>query len=289
MLDLASRFNLLAAGGPAVPGARSPRDAGRRAPPTRPSGYHQAGAAPGAGHVDRGLVSTRVRTPATRRTGRPSSACRRSASTRISGQRLKATEALLDLYGGALDAARAPTLMLRSAITTARRGAARRRRRGSRRSSRGAGFSPDVGIRDVAESWSAIAPSPACSPTWIARAENASSRAHQALALASGSRPRARRGAPRARDPGRLAVVEERWQDALGLPPRRLAEGAAGGPRPPAGSCWPPATFARQARAQAGAQALYARAAALAPRDGVSRRGYQARSRRRSPTTSRTR
>jgi Tfp pilus assembly protein PilF len=272
MLDLASRFNLLA--GRWEPAAQAldrlatlgavPTDAAER--------YHQAGAAAEAeGQVDRALVLY-------------SRSYARNTSYRPTLERLseicfekdqwdntwKATEALLDRHGGALTAKERAVMLLRSAISdlhvaervqaTTRLGAV---------VTRGGGFSPDVGIRDVAESWSAMRAEPRLLASMErGRRDRVVARATEALALALGTTPPALEEGQLAREIlGSLAFVEERWEDALGL----LAVLADEPSTKPSAACGFLIAAGDIRRGKlgdpAGAQALYDRAAALAPRD----------------------
>ncbi|HEY2731809.1 MAG TPA: hypothetical protein VGK52_17825 [Polyangia bacterium] len=272
MLDLASRFNLLAGRWePAVQAldrlatlGAVPADAAER--------YHQAGAAAEAqGHVDRALVLY-------------SRSYARNTSYRPTLERLseicfdkdqwdntwKATEALLERHGAALTAAERAVLLLRSAIADLHVAArAQATARLSAVVTRGGGFSPDVGIRDVAESWSAMRAEPRLLANMDrARRERVLARATEALALAVGISPPALEEASLAREIlGALAVVEERWQDALGLL-AALAEGATARPADACGFLLAAGDIRGGKLGDTdGAKALYARAAAVAPRD----------------------
>jgi tetratricopeptide (TPR) repeat protein len=272
MLDLASRFNLLAGRWePAVQAldrlatlGAVPADAAER--------YHQAGAAAEAqGHVDRALVLY-------------SRSYARNTSYRPTLERLseicfdkdqfdnawKATEALLDRHGSALAPGERAVLLLRSAIADLH--VAQRMQATVRLSAvvtRGGGFSPDVGIRDVAESWSAMRAEPRLLANMDRpRRDRVVARATEALALAVGISPPAFDEAHLAREIlGALAVVEERWDDALGLLAALADEPGA----PPADACGfllaAGDIRAGKLRDRPGAQTLYDRAAALAPKD----------------------
>jgi tetratricopeptide (TPR) repeat protein len=272
MLDLASRFNLLAGRWePAVQAldrlatlGAVPADAAER--------YHQAGAAAEAqGHVDRALVLY-------------SRSYARNTSYRPTLERLseicfdkdqfdnawKATEALLDRHGGALVPRERAVLLLRSAVADLH--IAERIQATLRLSAvvtRGGGFSPDVGIRDVAESWSGMRAEPRLLANMDRpRRDRVVARATEALALAVGVTPPALDEAHLAREIlGSLAVVEERWDDALGL----LEALADAPPTPPAVACGF-LLAAGDIRAgklgdRPGAQVFYDRASALAPKD----------------------
>ena len=272
MLDLASRFNLLAGRWEAAAQALDrlatlgavPADAAER--------YHQAGAAAEAeGQIDRALVLY-------------SRSYARNTSYRPTLERLseicfekdqwdntwKATEALLDRHGGALTAKERAVMLLRSAISdlhvaervqaTTRLGAV---------VTRGGGFSPDVGIRDVAESWSAMRAEPRLlAGMERGRRDRVVARATEALALALGTTPPALGEGQLAREIlGSLAFVEERWEDALGLL-AALADEPSTRPSAACGFLIASGDIRRGKLGDpAGARALYDRAAALAPKD----------------------
>ncbi|HSZ83944.1 MAG TPA: hypothetical protein VLA14_16780 [Polyangia bacterium] len=272
MLDLASRFNLLAGRWEAAVQALDrlatlgavPADAAER--------YHLAGAAAEKdGQVDRALVL--YSRSYARNTGYRPTLERLSVICFDKDQwdnAWKATEALLDRHGAALTPAERAVLLVRSAIADLH--VAQRVQATARLSAvvtRGGGFSPDVGIRDVAESWSAMRAEPRLLAGMDrARRDRVVARATEALALAVATSPPALDEARFAREIlGALAVVEERWDDAIGLllalgddpaMPRAAACGflvAAGDLR------------ASKLGDRAGAQPLYDRAAALSPRD----------------------
>jgi tetratricopeptide (TPR) repeat protein len=272
LLDLASRFNLLAGRWePAVQAldrlatlGAVPGDAAER--------YHQAGAAAEAeGQVDRALVLY-------------SRSYARNTSYRPTLERLseicfdrdqwdnawKATEALLDRHGGALTAAERALLLLRSAIADLH--IAERAQATARLSAvvtRGGGFSPDVGIRDVAESWSAMRAEPRLLANMDrARRDRVVARATEALALALGTMPPALAEGHLAREIlGALAFVEERWEDALGFL-LALADEPGEKPTDACGFLLAAGDIRRGKLGDvAGAQALYDRATAVAPKD----------------------
>jgi tetratricopeptide (TPR) repeat protein len=272
MLDLASRFNLLAGRWePAVAAldrlatlGAVPADAAER--------YYQAGAAAeAAGQVDRALVLY-------------SRSYARNTSYRPTLERLsqicfekdqwdnawKATEALLDRHGAALTASERALLLLRSAIAdlhVAERASATARL--SAVITRGGGFSPDVGIRDVAESWSAMRAEPRLLANLErGRRDRVVARATEALALALGTMPPAHEEGHLAREIlGALAFVEERWEDALGFL-AALADEPSAKPSEACGFLLAAGDIKRHKLADPeGAQALYDRAAGLAPRD----------------------
>ena len=172
MLDLASRFNLLAGRWEAAVQALDRLgDLGRRSRGRRERCTDEpARAAEAEGQVDRALVLY-------------SRSYARNTAYRPTLERLseicfdrdqwdnawKATEALLDRHGSALTASERALLLLRSAILRpARRGACPGDGALSVVVTRGGSFSPDVGIRDVAESWSAMRAEPrGLANTWI--------------------------------------------------------------------------------------------------------------------------
>jgi tetratricopeptide (TPR) repeat protein len=272
MLDLASRFNLLAGRWePAVQAldrlatlGAVPADAAER--------YHQAGAAAeAAGQVDRALVLY-------------SRSYARNTSYRPTLERLsqicferdqwdnawKATEALLDRHGAALSASERALLLLRSAIADLH--IAERAQATARLAAvvtRGGGFSPDVGIRDVAESWSAMRAEPRLLANMDrGRRDRVVARATEALALALGTMPPSLAEGHLAREIlGAIAFVEERWEDALGFL-LALADEPAAKPAEACGFLLAAGDIRRGKLADAeGARALYDRAAALAPKD----------------------
>ena len=272
MLDLASRFNLLAGRWEAAVQALDrlatlvavPADAAER--------YHQAGAAAEAeGQVDRALVLY-SRSYARNTSYRPT-------LTRLSeicfdrdqwDNAWKATEALLDRHGSVLTASERAVLLLRSAISDLH--IAERAQATARLSvvvTRGGSFSPDVGIRDVAESWSAMRAEPRLlANVDRTRRDRVVARTTEALALALGTMPPSLPEGELAREIlGALAFVEERWEDALGF----LAALADEPTTKPAAACGFLLAAGDIKRGKlgdaAGAQVLYDRAAALAPKD----------------------
>jgi tetratricopeptide (TPR) repeat protein len=272
MLDLASRFNLLAGRWDAAVQALDRLASMGAAPSDAAERYYQAGdAAEAAGQVDRALVLY-------------SRSYARNTSYRPTLERLsvicfdkdqwdntwKATEALLERHAGAMDPAERAVLLVRSALAELH--IAQRAQATARLSTvvtRGGGFSPDVGIRDVAESWSAMRAEPrllvGMDP---ARRERIVARATEALGLALATSQPAAREARLARELlGALAVTEQRWEDALALM-GALADDPA---IPPAEACGflIAAGDIRVSKLgdRAGADALYDRAARLAPND----------------------
>jgi Tetratricopeptide repeat len=272
LLDLASRFNLLAGRWePAVVAldrlatlGAVPADAAER--------YHQAGAAAEAqGLVDRSLVLY-------------SRSYARNTSYRPTLERLsqicfekdqwdnawKATEALLERHGAALAAGERAVFLLRSAIADLH--VAERVQATARLAvviTRGGGFSPDVGIRDVAESWAGMRAEPRLLANMDRpRRDRVLARATEALALAVGTKPPGADEAHVAREIlGALAFVEERWEDALGLL-AALADEPSTKPAVAAGFLIAAGDIrATKLGDRAAAQVLYDRATALAPKD----------------------
>jgi hypothetical protein len=134
---------------------------------------------------------------------------------------------------------------------------------------RGGGFSPDVGIRDVAESWSAMRAEPRLLANMErGRRDRVVARATEALALALGTAPAAVAEAHLAREVlGALAFVEERWEDALGLL-AALSDEPGAKPSEVCGYLLAAGDIRRgKLGDDAGAQALFARAASVAPKD----------------------
>ncbi|HTA19135.1 MAG TPA: hypothetical protein VK989_07565, partial [Polyangia bacterium] len=193
MLDLASRFNLLAGRWEAAVQALDrlatlgavPTDAAER--------YHLAGAsAEKDGQIDRALVL--YSRSYARNTGYRPTLERLSVICFDKDQwdnAWKATEALLDRHGAALTPAERAALLVRSAIADLH--VAERAQATARLSAvvtRGGGFSPDVGIRDVAESWSAMRAEPRLLAGMDrARRDRVVARATEALALAVATTP----------------------------------------------------------------------------------------------------
>jgi tetratricopeptide (TPR) repeat protein len=128
----------------------------------------------------------------------------------------KATEALLERHGPALPAGMRATLIARSMIADLHIG--------MRTSAiaklkaivtRGPSYSPEAGIRDVAESWAGMHLEPRLLIDVEARRrERVLARAAEVLALTDGETHAARREALEM--VGALAVAEGRWSDALG-------------------------------------------------------------------------
>jgi tetratricopeptide (TPR) repeat protein len=272
MLDLASRFNLLAGHWEAAVQALDrlatlgavPADAAER--------YHQAGVAAEAERQPDRALTLYSRSYARNTSYRPTLE-RLSAICFERDQwdnAWKATEALLDRHGAALAPVERGVLLVRSALAELH--IAQRAQAIARLSSvvtRGGTFVPDVGIRDVAESWAAMRAEPRLMSSLEApRRERIVARATEALGLAVASSPAATGLAREAREIlGALAVTESRWDDALSLL-LALAEDPA---TPPADACGfllaAGDIRAGKLHDPAGGQALYDRAAALNPRD----------------------
>jgi tetratricopeptide (TPR) repeat protein len=268
LLDLVSRFNLLAGRWEAGAQALDRLAATGAVPADAAERYHRAGAAAEAeGQVDRALVLY-------------SRSYARDTSFRPTLERLsvicfekdqwdnawKATEALLDRHGAALTPTERAVFLLRSALADVH--VAQRAQATARLSTivtRGGAFSPDVGIRDVAESWAAMR----AEPRLLAgidrvRRDRIVARATEALELAVAASPEARR----AREIlGALALTEERWDDALELL-TALGEDPGVPPSDAAGYLMAAGDLrTHRLEDHAGGQALYERAAGLAPRD----------------------
>jgi tetratricopeptide (TPR) repeat protein len=272
LLDLVSRFNLLAGHWEAGALALDRLAATGAVPADAAERYHRAGAAAEAeGQVDRALVLY-------------SRSYARDTSFRPTLERLsvicfekdqwdnawKATEALLDRHGAALSPTERAVFLLRSALADVH--IAQRAQATARLSTivtRGGSFSPDVGIRDVAESWAAMRAEPRLLASMDrVRRDRVVARATEALGLAVAASPAAHEEARRAREIlGALAVTEERWDDALAL---LMALGEAAGVPPSEAAGYLMAAGDLRTHKlddHAGGQALYDRAAGLAPRD----------------------
>jgi tetratricopeptide (TPR) repeat protein len=278
ILELASRFNLAAGRWEQAVQALDRLASMGATIPDAAERYYQAGAAAeAAGQSDRALVLY-------------SRSYARQTSYRPTLERLsticferdqwdnawKATEALLDRHGPAIEPAVRAGLLVRSALADlhiGQRAAAMARL--ATVITRGAGFVPDVGIRDVAESWAGMRLEPRLlAGVERARRDRAARRAADALALAQSDAAQgpesavAGAAAHQARQIlGALAIVDGRWDDALAL----LGALADEEGTPPADR----ATFllaagdvlADKRGDRAAGQRLYDRAAALSPRD----------------------
>jgi tetratricopeptide (TPR) repeat protein len=127
----------------------------------------------------------------------------------------KATEALLDRHGPSIEPAPRATLLVRSALADLHVG--------QRISAvaklgeivtRGPSYSPEAGIRDVAESWAGMHLEPRLLVTLEGRRrERILRRAREAFALTDGGTDDARRQALEIL--GALAVVDGRWEEAF--------------------------------------------------------------------------
>jgi tetratricopeptide (TPR) repeat protein len=128
----------------------------------------------------------------------------------------KATEALLERHGPSLEPAMRATLIARSMIADLHigmRASAIAKLRAI--VTRGPSYSPEAGIRDVAESWAGMHLEPRLLVDVDARRrERVLARASEVLALTEGGKHPARREALEML--GALAVAEGRWHDALG-------------------------------------------------------------------------
>ena len=179
-------------------------------------------------------------------------------------------EALLERHGAALAAGERAVFLLRSAIADLH--VAERVQATARLAvviTRGGGFSPDVGIRDVAESWAGMRAEPRLLANMDRpRRDRVLARATEALALAVGTKPPGADEAHVAREIlGALAFVEERWEDALGLL-AALADEPSTKPAVAAGFLIAAGDIrATKLGDRAAAQVLYDRATALAPKD----------------------
>jgi tetratricopeptide (TPR) repeat protein len=269
ILELASRFNLAA--GRWEPAVKAlDRLASTGAPiPDAAERYYQAGAAAEAeGQGDRALTLY-------------SRSYARNTSFRPTLERLsaicfardhwdnawKATEALLDRHGAALDPGARAELLVRSALADlhiGQRAAAVARLAAV--VTRGGSFVPDVGIRDVAESWGGMR----LEPRLLAgverqRRDRAVTRAAEALALTEGQKLAVRRQARQIL--GALATVEGRWDDALAAL-AALAEEGDLLPAEQAGLLIAAGDLlATKRNDRRGAKQFYERAAALSPHD----------------------
>ena len=271
-LDLASRFYLGAERWDTAVQALDRLATMGAAPADAAERYYQAGAAAeSAGQIDRALVL--YSRSYARNTGYRPTLERLSEICFDKDQwdnAWKATEALLDRHGGALTLRERAVMLLRSALADLH--IAQRAQASARLAvvvTRGGSFSPDVGIRDVAESWAAMRAEPrlllGMEPPRRARLV---ARATEALGLAVGASPPAVAEARLAREVlGALAVAEERWDEALALLTALAADPTT--PRAAAAGFLIAAGDVRAGKLgdQAGGQALYSRAAVLAPRD----------------------
>jgi tetratricopeptide (TPR) repeat protein len=279
MLDLASRFNLMAGRWEAAVQALDRLATLNAVPADAAERYHRAAAAAEAeGKVDRALVLY-SRSYARDTTFRPT--LERLSEICFDKDQWdnawKATEALLERHGAALEPAERARLLLRSVLAELH--IAQRAQATARLATvvtRGGGFSPDVGIRDVAESWSAMRAEPRLLAGMEgARRDRVVGRATEALALALASTPVATDEVYLAREVlGSIAVSEKRWDDALAQ-----LSALAGDPQTtPAAACGfliaAGDIRAHKLNDLEGGQALWDAAAARSPKDSrlVSRR-----------------
>ncbi len=217
VLDLRGRFNLAAGNWQAAGEALDQLAARSAAIPDAAERYFAVGAAAeAAGDVDRALTLY-------------SRSYSRDGSFRPTLERLsaicfqrgqwdnawKATEALLDRHGHAIEPAPRATLLVRSALADLHVG-----QRVSAVAklgeivTRGPSYAPEAGIRDVAESWAGMHLEPRLLVTLEARRhERILRRAREAFALTDGGADDARRQALEIL--GALAVVDGRWEEAF--------------------------------------------------------------------------
>src|SRR6185312_12353535 len=217
VLDLRARFNLAAGNWQAAAEALDQLAARSATIPDAAERYFAVGAAAeAAGDVDRALTLY-SRSYSRDGTFRPTLE-RLSAICFERGQwdnTWKATEALLDRHGAAIDPGARATLLVRSALADLHVG--------QRVSAvgklaeivtRGPSYSPDAGIRDVAESWAGMHLEPRLLVSLEARRrERILRRAREAFALTDGGTDAARRQALEIL--GALAIVDGRWEEAF--------------------------------------------------------------------------
>ena len=217
VLDLRARFNLAAGNWQAAAEALDQLAARGATIPDAAERYFAVGAAAeAAGDVDRALTLY-------------SRSYSRDGSFRPTLERLsaicfergqwdnawKATEALLERHAAAIESGPRATLLVRSALADLHVG--------QRVSAvgklaeivtRGPSYSPDAGIRDVAESWAGMHLEPRLLVTLEARRrERILRRAREAFALTDGGTDAARRQALEIL--GALALVDGRWEEAF--------------------------------------------------------------------------
>jgi len=272
ILELVSRFNLAVGRWEAAVQSLDRLVSSGAALPDAAERYYQAGVpAEAAGQEDRAL--TLYSRSYARNTGYRPTLERLSAICFGRDQwdnAWKATEALLERHGPALAPAERATMLIRSALAdlhigqrataVARLGAV---------ITRGGTFVPDVGIRDVAETWGGMR----LEPRLLAgmerpRRDRALGRTAEALALAEGVSPPARQQAREARQIlGALAMVEGRWDDALAaLAALADDEGLTGAERADVLVAAGDILGGKRGDA-AGAQRMYERAAAASPHE----------------------
>ncbi len=217
VLDLRSRFSLAAGNWQAAAEALDQLAARSAAIPDAAERYFAAGAAAeAAGELDRALTLY-SRSYSRDNSFRPTLE-RLSMICFTRGQwdnAWKATEALLDRHGAALEPAQRATMLVRSALADLHVG-----QRVSAVAklgeivTRGPSYSPEAGIRDVAESWAGMHLEPRLLVTLESRRrERILRRAREAFALTDGGTDAARREALEIL--GALAVVDNRWEEAF--------------------------------------------------------------------------
>ena len=217
VLDLRGRFNLAAGNWQAAAEALDQLAARSAAIPDAAERYFSVGAAAeAAGEIDRALTLY-------------SRSYSRDGSYRPTLERLsaicfqrgqwdnawKATEALLDRHGAAIEPGPRATLLVRSALADLHVGqrVAAVTKLGEI-VTRGPSYAPEAGIRDVAESWAGMHLEPRLLVTLEARRhERILRRAREAFALTDGGGDAARRQALEIL--GALAVVDGRWEEAF--------------------------------------------------------------------------
>jgi tetratricopeptide (TPR) repeat protein len=217
VLDLRSRFNLVAGNWQAAAEALDQLAAKSAAIPDAAARYFAVGAAAeAAGELDRALTLY-SRSYARDNSFRPTLE-RLSTICFQRGQwdnAWKATEALLDRHGDALEPAQRATMLVRSAVADLHVG-----QRVSAVAklgeivTRGPSYSPEAGIRDVADSWAGMHFEPRLLATLESRRrERILRRAREAVALIDGGPAAARREALEIL--GALAMVDGRWEEAV--------------------------------------------------------------------------
>jgi tetratricopeptide (TPR) repeat protein len=217
VLDLRSRFNLAAGNWQAAAEALDQLAAKSAAIPDAAARYFAVGsAAEAAGESDRALTlysRSYARDHAFRPTlERLSTICFQRGQW---DNAWKATEALLDRHGDALEPAQRATMLVRSALADLHVG-----QRVSAVAklgeivTRGPSYSPEAGIRDVAESWAGMHLEPRLLVMLeTRRRERILRRAREAFALTDGGTDAARREALEIL--GALAVIDGRWEEAV--------------------------------------------------------------------------
>lgn len=217
VLDLRARFNLAAGNWQAAAEALDQLAARSATIPDAAERYFAVGAAAeAAGDVDRALTLY-------------SRSYSRDGSYRPTLERLsaicfqrgqwdnawKATEALLDRHGASIEPAQRATLLVRSALADLHVG--QRVSAVSRLGeivTRGPSYSPEAGIRDVAESWAGMHLEPRLLVALEGRRrERILRRAREAFALTDDGTDGARREALEIL--GALAMVDGRWEEAF--------------------------------------------------------------------------